>query len=206
MVVLGWDALTSRLPTVSVKQPYCLDSVLESDRSPPKGLTLYRERHGWCPYSEKVWLALELKGLDFSTVLIDNTGGGRPSWYRGQTPNIQWASGKQQGESMDIVKALDSEYPDTRPLWPPPGVSAIDVSEMVSAFRGAFPSNAKPSSRAAYLFTWDGPLSRSDFEQALHATDALLAKHTGPFFCGAKLSAADVSWAPFLERLSLIHI
>ena len=47
--------------------------------------TLYRERNGWCPYSERVWLALEYKGVEYDTVLIDNTGGGRPAWYSGDT-------------------------------------------------------------------------------------------------------------------------
>jgi len=196
-----WDALASKLPSVSQPHPPVLDTVLESsDRPPKEGLTLFRERHGWCPYSEKVWLALELKGLDFNTVLIDNTGGGRPSWYGGQTPQVTWPDGKKQGESMDIVKALDARYPNSRPLWPPAGASASDVSEMVSAFRRAFPSNARPSSRAAFLFSYDGPLPRSTFEKALDATEALLATHSGPFFVGDELSAADVSWAPFLER------
>ena len=197
----SWASLSEQLPSLSTKQPHVLDTVLTTSASAPEGLTLFRERHGWCPYSEKVWLALELKGIDYSTVLIDNTGGGRPGWYRGQTPQIQWADGRSQGESMDIVKALDKEYPETRALYPPPGVSMSDVASMITAFRSAFPSNAKPSSRAAYLFTYSGPLPRSDFEKALDATEKLLGKHDdGPFFVGAELSAADISWAPFLER------
>ena len=200
LVVPNWDSLAARLPSLSATQPAILDTVLTPSSAKPAGLTLYRERHGWCPYSEKVWLALELKGLEYSTVLIDNTGGGRPSWYSGQTPQVQWEDGRTQGESMDIVKRLDIEYPDSRPLYPPPGVSMADVASMIKAFRGAFPSNARPSSRAAYLFTYDGPLSRSDFEKALDATEKLLATHKGPFFAGSSLSAADVSWAPFLER------
>ena len=200
--VPSWEALEAQLPSLRAPQPSVLDTVLAAScDGPPDGLTLFRERHGWCPYSEKVWLALELKGLDYSTVLIDNTGGGRPSWYGGQTPQIQWCNGKTMGESMDIVKRLDIEYPESRQLYPPEGVSMSDVASMISAFRGAFPSNAKPSSRAAYLFTYSGPLSRSDFERALDNTEELLATHSGgSFFCGKELSAADVSWAPFLER------
>ena len=265
MATPPWDALAARLHSLDAPHPPLLDTVLTSSTSAPTGLTLFRERHGWCPYSEKVWLALELKGLDYSTVLIDNTGGGRPSWYGGQTPQIQWADGRTQGESMDIVKKLDVEYPESRQLYPPPGVSMSDVASMISAFRGAFPSNARPSSRAAYLFTYGGPLGRSDFEKALDATEKVRARsggggcvarltlllarlhprapfsrssparlrrrrivtpawphvltgprqdsrprprsrgqvlstHRGPFFCGSSLSAADVSWCPFLER------
>ncbi|EOD39092.1 hypothetical protein EMIHUDRAFT_251553, partial [Emiliania huxleyi CCMP1516] len=194
-------AFSSASDILAAEQPTLLDPVLAPCPASPSGLTLFRERHGWCPYSEKVWLALELKGLAYKTVLIDNMGGGRPDWYRGQTPQIQWADGRTQGESMDIVKALDAEYPASRPLYPPEGASMSSVAQMISAFRQSFPSNARPSSRAAYLFSYSGPLSRSDFEKALDATEKLLAQHDeGPFFVGRELSAADVSWAPFLER------
>ena len=37
--------------------------------------TLYRERHGWCPYSERVWLAMEAKGIAYDTIYIDNIYG-----------------------------------------------------------------------------------------------------------------------------------
>ena len=32
--------------------------------------TLFRERHGWCPYSERVWLALESTNIAYDTVRI----------------------------------------------------------------------------------------------------------------------------------------
>lgn len=48
----------------------------------------------------------EAKGLEYSTVLVDNYGA-RASWIGGQTPQVQWPSGQRQGESMDIIKALE---------------------------------------------------------------------------------------------------
>eukprot|EP00964_Phaeocystis_antarctica_P082982 scaffold52133_cov62-Phaeocystis_antarctica.AAC.2 len=45
--------------------------VAPQDRERPAltdgGLVLYRERNGWCPYSERVWLALEHKGIAYET-------------------------------------------------------------------------------------------------------------------------------------------
>lgn len=139
--------------------------------------------------------------MPFETVLIDNTGGRKPRWWAGNTPQVLWPDGKRQGESLDLLRELDRRYP-TRPLWEPPGgASRADVAALVSSFARCFPSGARPSSRAAFLFGYDGaPLPRSDFEAALDATEALLGEHGGPFFAGAALSAADVSWAPFLER------
>jgi len=201
--IATWDELEARLPSSLAPEPLIVDSALARERPALTGggLVLYRERNGWCPYSERVWLALEHKGIEYETVLIDNTGGGRPSWYSGDTPQVRWPDGKQQKESLDIVKALDAAFPDTPPLWPPAGADAAAVGAAVSAFRATFPRNARPSSRAAFLFEWDGdPLPRSAFESTLDATEALLDAGGGPFFAGAAFSAADVAWAPFLER------
>ncbi|CAK0823913.1 unnamed protein product, partial [Prorocentrum cordatum] len=168
--------------------------------SKEEGLTLFRERHGWCPYSERVWLALEAKGLRYETVLIDNTGPGRkPRWWGGSTPQVRWADGRTQKESLDIVRKLDAEYPESPQLWPDE-----EVTRLVDAFRDIFPKGTRPSSRAAFLFSGYGdmPVWRSEFEKTLTKTDELLGKHGGPFFYGARLTAADVAWAPFLERYS----
>ena len=175
--------------------------------------TLFRERHGWCPYSERVWLTLELLGVEYDTIKIDNTGHGpRPSYFKGgqQTPQIRWPStGKQQGESMDLVKELDTKYGNGR-LYRRHGnhghnTNTNDVQECIDAFRSIFPSRARPSSRAAFLFQSNGePLFKSVFEETLQKTEELLRRRSrqadGPFFCGTEISAADIAWAPFLER------
>ena len=79
MVVLSWPDLAARLP--SAAPPHLIDSALAPDKPVLDGtLTLFRERHGWCPYSERVWLALEAKNVAYDTVLIDNMGA-RPRWF-----------------------------------------------------------------------------------------------------------------------------
>lgn len=156
--------------------------------------TLFRERHGWCPYSERVWLALELGNVAYDTVRIDNTGGPRPSYYGGQTPQVKWPNGRQQVESMDLVQEIDQRYDC--------GLQSLDSTfqKLVSDFRNIFP-RVRPSSRAAFLFQFNGePLWKSTFETTLAATDALLGETDGPFLAGKELTAADVAWCPFLER------
>ena len=199
-----WQSLEKQLKLGNtVSSPKVFDSALryplkpDFDQNKP---TLFRERHGWCPYSERVWLALEYKGIDYDTVLIDNTGPGRkPDWYSGNTPQMRWsgASDSRQGESMDLMRALDEKYPDTPMLYCHDG-----VDEYISAFRDIFPKGARPSSRAAFLFSWNGePLFKSEFERVLRNTDEILGRNSeGPFFCGSEFSAADIAWAPFLER------
>jgi glutathione S-transferase len=215
----SWGSLEKALPSAaspSAVGPKVVDSVLTRNEPTYSSdvLTLFRERNGWCPYSQRVWLGLESKGVPFDTVLIDNMGE-RPGWYRGTTPQVRWSDGRTEDESLDILRALDDEFPDAPPLYPPGREE--EVERLCGEFRKCFPKGTRPSSRAAFLFRSGGansPVFRGDFEAALDATDALLAEASsggrgGPFFLGDTFSAADCAWAPFLERyasqLPLLH-
>ncbi|KAL7536767.1 hypothetical protein ACHAWF_005556 [Thalassiosira exigua] len=188
-------------PSPSAPDPLNLDSAL--DPSEPSYSTsrptLFRERHGWCPYSERVWLALEHSNVDYETIRIDNTGPGRkPPYWTGQTPQVRWADGRVRGESMDLVRELDTLYAGGA-LYPESIKS--DVINKEREFKNTFPSKSRPSSRAAFLFGWSGePLWKSEFESVLSKTDDLLGASDGPFFSGESFTAANVAWIPFLER------
>ena len=177
------------------------DSVIDSALDPSKPNysddkpTLFRERHGWCPYSQRVWLALEHCDVSYDTIRIDNTGpGGRPPYFSGQTPQMRWPEGRIQGESMDLVREVNDRFGGD--LYP-----TVDVTETADKFRKIFPSKSRPSSRAAFLFGWSGePLWKSEFERVLTETDELLGSTEGSFFCGNSFTATDIAWAPFLER------
>jgi len=158
-----------------------------------------QSRHGWCPYSERVWLALEYTNIDYDTVRIDNTGPGRkPPYWRGNTPQMRWPDGTNQNESMDLVQAVDKRFGNNM-LYPKDIKN--DVINKAREFQNIFPSGSRPSSRAAFLFGWSGdPLFKSEFESILLKTDELLSKGDGPFFCGKEMTAADIAWVPFLER------
>ena len=53
-----------------------------------------------------------------------------PAHIRAATPLRAETS---EGESMDLVKALDQAYPDSPPLWPPVGVDRSAVDAMVGS-------------------------------------------------------------------------
>lgn len=113
-----------------------------------------------------------------------------------------WADGTRQGESIDLLRALDQRFPGTPPLFP--AGYEDEVHRLIDQFRACFPKRTRPSSRAAFLFQSSGtPIFRSEFEKTLDATDAILAEHGGPFFLGTEFTAADCAWAPFLERYSV---
>lgn len=199
--VQRWNELEGEMglhQTSEESFPRSIDSVLDPSNPTFSSLhpTLFRERHGWCPYSERVWLTMELVQMDYDTVRIDNTGGPRPSYYGGQTPQMKWPeSERNQGESMDLVAEIDKRYGDGRYQS-----ASADAQTIASKVRSIFP-RARPSSRAAFLFQMNGdPLWRSTFEETLQKTNELLSASDGAFFCGPNLTIADIAWAPFLER------
>ena len=210
----SWSELEDELgDCYRAPTPRVIDSVLqpESPTFSTSHPTLFRERHGWCPYSERVWLTLELLETPYDTILIDNSGGPRPNYYSGgQTPQIQWPDegGRRQGESLDLVQRLDQDYSSSTPHVLQSNQDHIQ--HVMNQFRSIFPSRARPSSRAAFLFQGNGePLFRSTFEQTLEKTNQLLSESSGPFLTGSTLTAADIAWVPFLERyryqLPILH-
>jgi len=199
----SWKDLAAATQCESHESPIAADGrSFSSDPNLSDGArpTLYRERHGWCPYSERVWLALEAKGIVHDTIFIDNIYG-RPSWYGGNTPQMKWEDGSTQSESMDLVREIDRRYPDVGMCLYPDDIQSEVINKAERAFRNIFPKRARPSSRAAFLFRGDGsPLWKNEFETTLQETDALLGETEGPFFCGDRFTASDIAWAPFLER------
>lgn len=181
---------------------------------------LVRDRNGWCPYSERVWLALHAKGLveglDYAVAVVDNQGDKPPWWYeRGgsTTPAVLWSEeARLQGESAHLLEALDERFPNSAPVWSGIGDAAKRdrVAEVVAGVRGTLPAGTRPSSRCAFLYSYAGPVSRAEFEETLDEVERLLGEDgSGPFLLGESFTAADAAYVPFLERfavqLPLLH-
>ncbi|KAH8094080.1 glutathione transferase [Aureococcus anophagefferens] len=96
-------------------------SAAVEERAP--ALTLYRDTNGWCPFCERVWVALEKKGIPYDEVLINLQD--KPDWYKEIVPTTlvpaiefhddAWdasarGSGRLVWESADILAALDAEF------------------------------------------------------------------------------------------------
>ena len=83
------------------------------------GVTLYRDTNAWCPFCERVWLALLEKGIEHETQFIDLRS--KPDWYKdivptGQTPSAV-IDGQVVYESLDILLAIEERGEGT-PLLP----------------------------------------------------------------------------------------
>jgi len=169
-----------------------------------------------------VWLALELKRVAYESVLTSTSTRGLSACVppvsvgEGQVTPCLTVQGRQpvDGGGLSILRLMDTLFPETPRLWPPPAVTPAEVTTMVQAMERTLPGDARPCDRARFLYVSNrnvlpDPLPRHVFESVCDRIDLLLAKHDGPFFCGTQLSAADVAWAPYLERyavmLPLLH-
>ena len=71
--VAQWQDLeNSLISSTQHDTPITIDSALDPTKPTysTERPTLFRERHGWCPYSERVWLALESTNIAYDTVRI----------------------------------------------------------------------------------------------------------------------------------------
>uniref|UniRef100_A0A0G4HTW9 GST N-terminal domain-containing protein n=1 Tax=Chromera velia CCMP2878 TaxID=1169474 RepID=A0A0G4HTW9_9ALVE len=207
-------------PSPSVTRAFRLQKPPEINRKKGK-LIFFRDVHGWCPYSERVWLALELKGVPFECVLVDNLGY-RPDWWydvnpSGQTPAMTFLDGKTQSDSIPLLRQIDAEFPDSGPsLVPTDAQEAENAKRAVEGFREWMPRGARPSSRGAFLFQGGGAVPRDEFERTFDRLESFLQsvqegkkqkgkESNAPMFMagGAAPTLADCVWVPFLERFAV---
>ena len=187
----SWTALESKLP--SVLPPVYHETLPDSSVAKEKPI-LYRDKDALCPYSQQVWLALEAKGVDYVTVLSSSP------------MKLMWPDGTVQSESLEILERIEKEYPDKLPNLYPKISEAVDsVRCNIVRFKGVFPRNTNPTPLAPFLFRSNGDLVPSkDHMVTLEETEEMLEEYyTGPFLCGKDFTAADIAWAPFLERYAV---
>lgn len=160
-------------------------------------VTFYRDSASWCPYCQKVWIALEEKRIPYRVEKINmRCYGDKPREFLRLQPsgNIPVARihGKVYGQSNDILYALEEDFPKHKSLRPPVEQQARAQSllrlerELFSAWMHWLTGSA--SSKATFL-------------EVLNRVEQELQKR-GPFFLGDEITLVDVMFAPFLERMA----
>ncbi|UKZ87632.1 uncharacterized protein TrAFT101_003411 [Trichoderma asperellum] len=175
----------------------------------------------FCPFSHRVWIALEAKGQPYQYIETDPFKRPAPTPLleanpRGRVPAIRqgdWAC----SESAVILEYLEDIYPDI-PLFPSdPRLRAncrlwIDHINtlLIPTFFSLLKSSSSSSSSPQTVITSSSPPSTSPPTSPLtllqsHLTALVLAAdEQGPYFLGPSLSLVDVHFAPFALRLSRI--
>ena len=161
------------------------------------------------PFSWRVQLVLEEKGLAYEPVLLSFQKGEHKSpEHLARSPHGKVPALTDDGvvlyESSAIVEYLEEKYP-TPPLLPrDPGARAmVRIEELecllylAEAFRAvaaqAFftpPEKRDPDALAT---------ARTDVRQQLQQLETRVAKRKGRFVAGDDFSRADCTWLPFVE-------
>ena len=77
-----------------------------------------------------------------------------------------------QGESADILYAIDERYPDGPALLPADPAMRAAAKELIGSFRAVMPSGLRPSARTAFLFQGAGQAAgRPVFESTLDGVE-----------------------------------
>ena len=168
--------------------------VLPSDDRP----VFYTNR--FCPYAQRVAIALNAKGVACERVEIDLRN--KPEWYTRLVPSGKVPALALPGdaaprvESLQLLRLVDDAFPG--PTLLPPGAgdetaTLFALCDDVYVRQGytVLSSAAPPEQLAA------------DFRAVAAPLEEKLAQHGGPFLLGERFSLADVAFAPFTERYAL---
>uniref|UniRef100_A0A7S0BWH7 GST N-terminal domain-containing protein n=1 Tax=Proboscia inermis TaxID=420281 RepID=A0A7S0BWH7_9STRA len=218
--------------TVSVPSWVDLGESLPSDSTstPEQPLvTLYRDTNGWCPFCERVWIALRVKNIPYQETLVNLQD--KPDWFLNAVPTglvpavmihtdllTDTSSSSKEGdsseekekttpertlvwESVDIMRKLDEMFPNHGPkLMNEDDAAFLEAREVCAAVQSAgFGLLYGGNATTTAVETEE---KRSALEAALDAMDAHLSKVTngGPFLLGSELSGVDIEVIPTLER------
>ncbi|KAH0634757.1 hypothetical protein KY284_037543 [Solanum tuberosum] len=151
-----------------------------------------------CPYSQRVWITRNVKGLQDKIKLVPIDLKNRPDWYKekvyptNKVPSLEH-NNKVIGESLDLVKYVDSNF-EGPSLTPDDPEKRKFAEELIAYSDTTFVPEVYRS------FAKDArTLAGAQFD---YLEKALLKFDDGPFFLG-QFSQVDIAYAPFIERFQV---
>ncbi|XP_048127849.1 glutathione S-transferase L3-like isoform X2 [Rhodamnia argentea] len=150
-----------------------------------------------CPFAQRAWITRNCKGLQDKIKLVPLNLQDRPAWYKekvypmNKVPALEH-NGKIVGESLDLIKYVDSNF-EGPSLFP-------DDPEKRKLGRELW-SHVDEFMKIVYTsFKGEGPKEcGSAFD---HLESALGKFEDGPFFLG-QFSGVDIAYIPFVERFQV---
>ncbi|KAF6156725.1 hypothetical protein GIB67_000082 [Kingdonia uniflora] len=145
-----------------------------------------------CPYAQRAWIARNYKGLQDKIKLVPLDLSNRPAWYKekvyppNKVPSLEH-NGKIIGESLDLLKYLDSSFEG--PSLLPDDPAKREFAEELLLYTDTFGRGVIVSLKG----DTDVGAPYDHLETALSKFD------DGPFFLG-QFSLVDIAYAPFIER------
>ena len=171
-------------------------------------LTLYRDRHAWCPYCQKIWLWLELKRIPYKIKKINMfCYGKKENWYlkkvnSGKLPAIEF-KGQVVTESDLIISFLEKEY---GVLGSP--IFSIKLENLRKIEREIFRSWCEWLCRKSFLLI-ESSIKEKTLKQTLKKLEDLLSNSSTGFLDpidekidNIRPGTGDIIFIPYLERLN----
>lgn len=152
-----------------------------------------------CPYAQRVWLALELKRLQYERIEVDLRN--KPEWLLeinplGRVPALLH-DGEAVCESTVICEYLDDAFPEALRLLPgQPHARAKQRALVVRADARLIPAGFR-------FLCYGEPAHERAWREELRYLDGFLSASGAPFFSGSAFGMPDLTLAPFMERLDV---
>ncbi|XP_021716305.1 protein IN2-1 homolog B-like [Chenopodium quinoa] len=150
----------------------------------------------YCPFAQRAWLARNYKGLHDTIQLVPIDLDDRPAWYKEVYPENKVPAlehnNKIIGESLDLIKYIDAHF-EGPSLFPEDPAKKEFTEELFD-----YSNKWNPT----LFFYLKGTKSDDEMKTAFDTLEEYFSKynHEGPFLLGAQFSAADVAYAPFVQR------
>lgn len=171
-------------------------------------LILYRDRHAWCPYCQKIWLWLELKQVPYSIKKINMyCYGKKEKWYlekvnSGKLPAIE-LKGQIVTESDHIISFLEKEYGTLGS-----SIFSNKIEKLRRIERDIFRAWCEWLCREDFIFI-ESSIKKTKLKQTLKKLEDLITNSTTGYLDPinekpdpTKPGTGDIIFIPYLERLN----
>ena len=171
-------------------------------------VTLYRDRHSWCPYCQKIWLWLEFKKIPYKVKKINMyCYGQKEKWYlekvgSGKLPAIEY-KGRIITESDEIILFLENEFGELGSC-----ITSNNLKETRQLEREIFRSWCNWLCQKSFSFI-ENSFRKNRFEESISKFERILStSKTG--FIDPSISASgeiepgtgDIIFIPYMERMN----
>ncbi len=171
-------------------------------------VTLYRDRHSWCPYCQKIWLWLEYKRIPYRVKKINMfCYGQKESWFldkvrSGKLPAIEF-KGQVITESDNIIAFLENEFGALGSF-----ITSNHLIKTRELEREIFRSWCNWLCRESFNFI-NNSFRKKRFQESISKFDEILSRSKSGFIDPVLLNSdeiepgvGDIIFIPYMERMN----
>ncbi|MBO8243432.1 glutathione S-transferase [Prochlorococcus marinus XMU1411] len=171
-------------------------------------VTLYRDRHSWCPYCQKIWLWLEFKRIPYRVKKINMfCYGQKESWFldkvrSGKLPAIEF-KGQVITESDNIIAFLENKFGALGSF-----ITSSHLRKTRELEREIFSSWCNWLCRESFNFL-DNSFRKKRFKESISKFDKILSGSVSGFIDPALSKSGDIEpgtgdiiFIPYMERMN----